>query len=119
MDEHRLLKDDGSAVADLGDEVHRGSRHLHPAFQHRFMDVQPIVTLAAEGGNQRGMDIHHFVREGAADHLIHNGHKPGVDHQIRLLLLERFQKRSGKGFGIGVFLPVDNSAWNPRLGGTL
>ena len=119
MHEHRLLQDDRPAVADFGDEMHRGPRHLHPALQHRFVDMEPVVALAAEGGNQGRMDVHHFVRERTADHFIHNSHESGVHHQIRLLLLQSLEQSRRKGLGIGKLLPVDHPAGDVGFGGTL
>ena len=54
---HRLLQQDLSAVRDLIDKMHRGSRDLHALGQSGLVDLQTVHPLAAEGGDQRGMHI--------------------------------------------------------------
>ena len=54
---YRLLQQDGAAVCDLVDQMHRGSRHLDPTGQRRFVDLQPVISLAAKTGDQRRMYV--------------------------------------------------------------
>ena len=81
-DLHRLLQDDGAAVALLADEVDGGAGQLDPVLQGLLMDVKAVTARSREGGDQGGVDVEDGVGEGA-DHLTgEDDHEAGQDHQV-------------------------------------
>ena len=56
-DLHRLLQDDGAAVALLADEVDGGAGQLDPVLQGLLMDVKAVTARSREGGDQGGVDV--------------------------------------------------------------
>ena len=57
MDVHGLLKDNLPAVGHLVDKMDRGARHLDAVAKGRLVDLEAVEALAAEGGDQRRMDV--------------------------------------------------------------
>ena len=58
-----FLEDDGSIIVDLVDKMDSSSRHLHAPLPNGAMNPHSIHSRPAEGGDQRGMDIQHFILE--------------------------------------------------------
>ena len=56
-DLHRLLQDDGAAVALLADEVDGGAGQLDPVLQGLLMDVKAVTARSREGGIRAGWTL--------------------------------------------------------------
>ena len=61
---NRLLQDDWPAIAVLADEVDGGAGDLHAVGQGGLVDVEPVEPLAAEGGDESGVDVQDGVGVG-------------------------------------------------------
>src|SRR5262249_13719385 len=59
--EHRYgaLQNDRSVIVLIVREVHGAAADLGAVVQDRFVNARAVVSLAAERGNQGGMNIHH------------------------------------------------------------
>ena len=51
---HRLLGDDGAAVALLGDKMYRRTRQLDPVLQRLLVDMESVAAGTAKEGSERG-----------------------------------------------------------------
>ena len=80
------------------------------------MHLEAIKALAAEGRNQRRVDIENPVAV-PGDHLLpQNGEEAREHHQLRPASLQLGQKGLVKGFGGGVSLPADHRRGHPLRG---
>ena len=61
---NRLLQDDGPAVAVLADEVDGGTGDFHAIGQGGLVDVESVKALAAEGGDEGGVDVQNGIGVG-------------------------------------------------------
>ena len=59
-----LLGDNGAAVAFRADKMHGRAGELDTVGQRRFMDMQSVEALPAEGRDQGGVDVHNGVGVG-------------------------------------------------------
>ena len=83
------------------------------------MDMESIAALAAEGRDQRGMNIEYRVGICLYQLICDNDHKSGHHHQADIQLPEGIhQCHSHLPCGTEV-LPGDGDTGNPRLLGTL
>ena len=60
---HRLLPNDRAVVVLVVDEVNRAACHFRPVVEHRLMNVVAVHPRAAEGGDQRRVDVEHAAGE--------------------------------------------------------
>ncbi len=116
---HRLLQDNGPAVADFVDKVDRGPGNLHPAGQGRFVHMKAIVPFAPKGGQQGRVHIDNPVAEGFHKVVAGNGEKARQHHQIHAPLLQGFDQSLAVGVHVGILLPAQGDGLNARLLGTL
>ena len=82
------LEDDGPAVGALVDEVHRAARNLHAASQDRLVHVRAIHANTAEGGQQRGMDVHDPSAKLFDERRRENPEEARQTHQADVMRLE-------------------------------
>ena len=55
---YRTLQNDGTVVINVIGEMNGAATHLGAAGKHRLMYMMPIETLAAERGNEGGVNIY-------------------------------------------------------------
>ena len=56
---HRRLRYNRAAVGNFVYEVNRTPRNLCAVLQSRFMNFQSVISRAAEGGNERRMNVYY------------------------------------------------------------
>ena len=79
---HGLLRQNRPAVGNLVDDMHRRARHLHATRQRRLVHAQPVVPLAAEGGDQAGVHVQYAALIGADHARVQNEHEARQHHHI-------------------------------------
>ena len=77
---NRLLQDDGPAIAVLADEVDGGAGDFHAIGQGGLMDVESVKALAAEGGDEGGVDVQNGIGVGVDQLRRQDVHKPCQHH---------------------------------------
>lgn len=101
------LQDDRPVVEFIVGKVDGAAGDLHARGQGRLVDVVTVVALAAKGGDQRGVDVDHLVRE-----IFRNGEqlqKAGQANQVGLCRPDTIEDRLAKsGPGAGFFFGDDN-----------
>lgn len=95
--------------------MHGRAGELDAVGQRRFMDAKSIEALAAEGGDQSGVDVHNGVGVGLHQLFGEDDHAACQNHQCGVQRLHFFHQRQGHGaVGVEVF-PGQHVAGNPRL----
>ena len=79
------------------------------------MDAKSIEALAAEGGDQGGVDVHNGVGVGLHQFFGEDDHAARQNHQVDIQRFQFFHQRQSHGaVGVKVF-PGQHVAGNPRL----
>ncbi len=63
VDRERLLEDDRAAVVNVVHKMHAAAGDIASGFEHGLMDAPAIEALAAEAGQQGGVNVHHSAFE--------------------------------------------------------
>ena len=79
------------------------------------MDVESVKALAAEGGDEGGVDVQNGIGVGVDQLRRQDVHKPCQHHQANVQLLELLGQRHGHGLVGRKILPVDDIAGDARL----
>jgi len=82
---HRALQDDRPVIVLLVHEVHGRAAHAHAGGEHRLVDAVAVEALAAEGRDQRGMDVDRAAREAAR---LERREEAEARHQVHRLARE-------------------------------
>ncbi len=90
------MQQDASAVGDLVDQVHSGAGDLHPTGEGRLVDLEPVVALAAERGDQGRVDVDDPLRPLLDEVLGQDGQKARQEDEVRLVFPELFQQAGFK-----------------------
>lgn len=89
----RLLHEDAPAVRDFIDQMDSSARHLHAAFQRRLMHAQAVIALAAEGRDERRMNIDNPIAVRMDDRGAEDGQKACQNDKLRTTFLQRCKDR--------------------------
>ena len=91
---HGALLDDRAGVVVVIGEVDRAAADLHARLDHRLVDLRAIIALAAEGGDQRGVDVDHAAL--IIGRNVEQGQEAGQDDQVGLAVADRVEDRGAE-----------------------
>jgi len=98
-------------------EVDGAAADLDAHFQGGLVDAVAVVALAAEGRDQRWVNVHHPVLEVGRDRQ--QLQEAGQTDQVGLHLADGVKQRPAELLPRSTLLAIDHARWDARLAGPL
>ena len=109
------MEDDLSPVGHLIHIVHRGPRDLDAVVQRRLVNPQAVIALAAEGGDQGGVDVDDALIPSCGEVRAEDAHKARQDDHLYPGLFQFPADGSFKRFLGSAVLPAYRDGFYARL----
>ena len=113
----RALHNNRPMIIFIVREMGRAASDLDPGIEDGLVDMQSMKSLAAEGGDERRMNVHHPIDEIRRD--VEQMQKSRQQHQICLVLAAFVKQGRAEVLARSNCLTLHNGGWDAKVLGSV